>query len=76
MYKTVEASNDVFYTNKETIEKILKIAKDNKITIKEPIYLDKIKRFKAEELNHIEKNLKIGQKHMTITNWKCIIKIR
>lgn len=57
MYKTVEASNDVFYTNKETIEKILKIAKDNKITIKEPIYLDKIKRFKAEELNHIEKNL-------------------
>lgn len=57
MYKTVESSNDVFYTNKETIEKILKIAKDNKITIKEPIYLDKIKRFKAEELNHIEKNL-------------------
>lgn len=57
MYKTQEASNDIFYSNKETIEKIIKIAKDNKIRIEEPMCFNTMHRFKSEELKHIEKNL-------------------
>lgn len=57
MYKTVEASNDIFYSNKETIEKILKISKNAKAVVEEPICLNEIKRFNAGELKHIEKNL-------------------
>lgn len=57
MYKDKEASNDIFYSNKETIEKLLKLAKSLKVKIEEPIFLDKILRFKSEELKHIERNL-------------------
>ena len=57
LYKTKDASNDIFYTNKETISKILKIAKSNNIKIDEPIKKEEIYRFKNKELNHIEKNL-------------------
>lgn len=52
-----DASKDIFYTNKETIEKILKLAKDNKITVEDPIKLENIYRFKSKELKHIEENL-------------------
>lgn len=57
MQKTQEASNDIFYSNKETVEKILKVAKNVGTKIEEPIFLDTIQRFKSKELNHIEKNL-------------------
>lgn len=57
MYKDKEASNDIFYSNKETIEKLLKLAKSLKVKIEEPIFLDKILRFKSEELKHLERNL-------------------
>ena len=57
LYKTKDASNDIFYTNKETISKILKIAKANNIKIEEPVKREEIYRFKNKELNHIEENL-------------------
>ena len=57
VYKTKDASNDIFYTNKETISKILKIAKANNIKIEEPVKQEEIYRFKNKELNHIEENL-------------------
>ena len=57
MYKDKEASSDIFYSNKETIEKLLKLAKSLKVKIEEPIFLDKILRFKSEELKHLERNL-------------------
>ena len=57
LYKTKDASNDIFYTNKETISKILKIAKANNIKVEEPIKREEIYRFKNKELNHIEENL-------------------
>ena len=57
LYKTKDASNDIFYTNKETISKILKIAKDNNIKIEESVKQEEIYRFKNKELNHIEANL-------------------
>ena len=57
MEKTDEASNDIFFSNKETIEKILRIAKKTKTAVEEPVFLEKIYRFKSKELNHIERNL-------------------
>lgn len=57
MEKTDEASNDIFFSNKETIEKILRIAKETKTVVEEPVFLEKIYRFKSKELNHIERNL-------------------
>ena len=57
LYKTKDASNDIFYTNKETISKILKIAKANNIKIEESVKQEEIYRFKNKELNHIEENL-------------------
>ncbi len=45
---------DIFYSNKKTITKLLKIADEQEIT---PIYLDKQYRFKREELKHLEENL-------------------
>lgn len=57
MEKTDEASNDIFFSNKETIEKILRIAKETKTAVEEPVFLEKIYRFKSKELNHIERNL-------------------
>ena len=57
MEKTDEASNDIFFSNKETIEKILRIAKETKTSVEEPVFLEKIYRFKSKELNHIERNL-------------------
>ncbi len=58
-----EATNDIFFSNKETIEKILKIGKEVHVKLEESICLnEKIQqdfapRFKAEELAHIERNL-------------------
>lgn len=57
MEKTDEASNDIFFSNKETIEKMLRIAKKTKTAVEEPVFLEKIYRFKSKELNHIERNL-------------------
>lgn len=63
--RTKDASNDIFYSNKETAEKILKIV-DNinknliaqeKIKVEPPVFLNIIQRFKSEELKHIEANL-------------------
>ena len=48
---------DIFYSNKQTIRKIISIAKDEKIAIEKPIFLEEIKRFKNEELKHLEQNL-------------------
>ena len=57
LYKDKDPSNDIFYSNKETIEKILKIAKEENVKVKDFVYLDNIQGFKSEELKHIEKNL-------------------
>lgn len=47
---------DIFYSNKITISKILDLAKKEKVEI-EQIELKKVKRFKVEELKHLEKNI-------------------
>lgn len=48
---------DIFYANKQTAEKLLKLAQAEKVQIEIPICLDKTYRFKNEELKHIEQNL-------------------
>lgn len=49
--------NDIFYTNKKTVSKIIDLANSNGIQIEKSIYLDKCYRFKNNELKHLEGNL-------------------
>lgn len=49
--------NDIFYTNKKTVSKIINLANNNGIQIENPVYLDTCFRFKNEELKHLEENL-------------------
>lgn len=51
------AVNDIFYSNKETASKLIKLAKSINVKIEEPIFLEKTYRYKNEELSHMEKNL-------------------
>lgn len=48
---------DIFGINKETVQRLIKIAKEQKVNIEEPIQLTDLKRFKTEELKHLENNL-------------------
>lgn len=48
---------DLFYPNKQTLDKLFKIAKEEKIKIENPVFLRKGYRFKNEELIHLEKNI-------------------
>ncbi len=47
----------IFYPNKKFIDKITKIAEEEKINIEEPINLKDTYRFKNEELKHLEANI-------------------
>ncbi len=58
---SLEESNspetDIFYANKLTVQKIKNAADEVKCDVEEPIYLEKVLRFKNNELGHIEQNL-------------------
>lgn len=49
--------NDIFYTNKQTASKLMKIAKEEKVEINKPEQRKEIKRFQNEELCVLEKNM-------------------
>ena len=49
---------DIFYTNKQTVKRVLDIAKQEKIEIENPICLNEPKRFKTEELKFLAENIK------------------
>ena len=55
--KSENLDTDVFYSNKQTANNILKIAKANEITIEQDVYLQENKRAKSSELKHIEENI-------------------
>ncbi|MBO5478279.1 MAG: helicase-exonuclease AddAB subunit AddB [Clostridia bacterium] len=55
--KQNEDLNDIFYTNKKTVEKLIQIAKEEKVVIEKETYLEELKRFKNEELVYLEKNM-------------------
>lgn len=48
---------DLFYSNKQTADKLLYIAKKEKIDCDKTIFLNKSYRFKNEQLRHLEKNI-------------------
>lgn len=52
-----EPDSDVFYANKLTLDRILKMAKEENIDIEKPICLENKFRFKNEELAHLEENI-------------------
>ena len=55
--KTRGQDSDVFYSNKQTANNIIKIAKDNNIDLLSNICLKDEKRFKNNELAHLEENI-------------------
>ncbi len=48
---------DVFYTNKQTADKLLYLARKNNIECEKTVFLEKAYRYKSAELEHIEKSL-------------------
>ena len=48
---------DIFYSNKITAEKMIKLAKENDVKVEAPIHLEEINRYKTKELKHLQQNL-------------------
>ncbi len=55
MQTTME--NDIFFSNKQTADKLLFIARNNKIECEKTVFLEDTYRFKTEELKYLENNL-------------------
>ena len=53
----INENKDVFYFNKQTADKLLYIAKNNKIECEKTIFLEENYRLKNPELLHLEKNI-------------------
>lgn len=53
--------SDIFYPNKQTVKKLIQIAKEEKVVIETPVHKEELKRFKNEELLFLEKNMSINQ---------------
>ena len=49
--------SDIFYSTKITINKLIKLAKDNNVEVEDSIKFDSSKRFKNKELEYLEKNI-------------------
>lgn len=49
--------SDIFYSNKQTADKLLYIARNNNIECEKTVFLEDIHRFKSPELKHIEQNI-------------------
>ena len=58
---SLEESNspdtDIFYANKQTVQKIKDVAKEANVKMDKPVFMENVWRFKNDELKHIEKNL-------------------
>ena len=52
-----DISQDLFYSNKQTADKLLYIARTNDIKCDKTVFLDTAYRFENEELAHLESNL-------------------
>lgn len=48
---------DIYYSNKITVRKLLNLVEENDLKIEKPVNLDKIHRFKTEELKHLSENI-------------------
>lgn len=57
VFTDINMETSIFSPNKKVIDKIIKIAEDEKIKIENPVILENTHRFKNEELKHLEKNI-------------------
>ena len=48
---------DIFYSNKQTLKKIINLIDENGFKLEEPVCLKKQYRFKTEELQHLSDNI-------------------
>lgn len=48
---------DIYYSNKITIRKLLNLVEENELKIEKPVNLERIYRFKTEELKHLSENI-------------------
>lgn len=48
---------DIYYSNKITIAKIWNLCNKNNLRLEEPVHLDKLHRFKTEELHFLSENM-------------------
>ena len=57
LQENTNADIDTFYSNKQTVKRILEIANQEQIEVKKPIFLNTPYRFKTEELQHLAENM-------------------
>lgn len=55
--QSTNKETDIFSTNKKTLQRLIDIAKSEKINIEKSVECGELKRFKTEELKHLERNL-------------------
>lgn len=48
---------DIYYSNKITVRKLLNMVEENELKIEKPVNLERIYRFKTEELKHLSENI-------------------
>ncbi len=54
---TINKEQDLFIASRETLKKLINIAKEEKINIEKAVELNETKKYKTLELKHLEKNL-------------------
>ena len=54
---TINKEQDLFIASRETLKKLINIAKEEKINIEKAVELSETKKYKTLELKHLEKNL-------------------
>lgn len=57
LQENTNADIDTFYSNKQTVKRILEIANQEGIEIEKPVFLGTSYRFKTEELKHLAENM-------------------
>ena len=57
LQENTNADIDTFYSNKQTVKRILEIANQEQIEVEKPIFLNTPYRFKTEELQHLAENM-------------------
>lgn len=57
VFTNIKLETSIFSPNKKVLDKIIKIAEEEKIKIENPVILENTHRFKNEELKHLEQNI-------------------
>ncbi len=53
----INPDTDIYYSNKQTLTKILNLVEENNFKMEEPVALEKEYRFKTKELKHVSENI-------------------